>query len=83
MNNRLIFQVVDLPVTPILGKDSCEKLKLIARIQELKIGDEMYEGLGCVKNVTYDIDLIQNPSFEICPARKVPYGIRDEVKKRN
>lgn len=34
----------------------------------------------CLKKFEYDIDVIDNPSFKIFPARWVPYVIRDRVK---
>lgn len=34
----------------------------------------------CLKKFEYDIDVIDNPSFKIFPARWVPYAIRDRVK---
>lgn len=77
---KLIFKVVNANVTPILGKKACESEKLVIRVQELKINSKVFDGLGCVKNYEYDIDLIDNPKFEIKPVRRVPLAIKDQVK---
>ncbi|KAJ8707826.1 hypothetical protein PYW07_011503 [Mythimna separata] len=82
--NKIIFKVVEEKVTPILGLDTCEKLELIARVKTLKESeskDDIFEGLGCYKDYEYDIDLIENPKFEIKPSRRIPHAIRDEVKQ--
>lgn len=77
---RIAFKVVEEDIMPILGANACEKLGLIRRIYSIK-KEEIFNGLGCIKNVEYDIDLIPNPSFEICAPRRIPYKIRDDVKK--
>lgn len=77
---KLIFKVVKANVTPILGKEACEREKLIIRVEELRINNNIFDGLGCVKNYEYDIDLVEHPKFEIKPVRKVPLAIKDQVK---
>lgn len=78
----LCILVIEQPVTPILGRKSCEKLELVKRVQEIMQEDDvLYTGLGCVKHFVYDIDLVTNPTFEIHPARKVPHAIRNTVKE--
>lgn len=42
--------------------------------------EDIYTGLGCFKNYEYELDIVENPSFEIKQARQIPYAIRDEVK---
>ncbi|XP_062526842.1 uncharacterized protein K02A2.6 [Bombyx mori] len=81
---KILFKVVAERVTPVLGLNTCEKLGLIARVETLKessSNDDIFKGLGCYKNFEYDIDLIENPKFEIKPTRKVPHAIRNEVKQ--
>ncbi|XP_017489177.1 PREDICTED: uncharacterized protein LOC108377419 [Rhagoletis zephyria] len=80
-NLTINFKIVDGAVSPLLGKEDCERSGLILRVTELKSDDEIFSGLGCVRNYEYDIDLIPNPRFETYAARKVPHSIRDEVKK--
>lgn len=53
---------------------------LIARIEAVTEQDEIFNGLGCLNNFVYDIDLKQNATFEIKPARRVPYSITNELK---
>lgn len=79
---KIKFKVIREWTYPILGAETCEKLNLIKRIYTATLEEEdIFKGLGCVKNFVYDIDLIENPKFEICPPRRVPYKIRDEVKR--
>lgn len=82
-NNKsdVTFKVVDARVSPIMGKKTCEKEKLILRVQQFSTDDKIFNGLGCLKDYEYDIDLVENPSFSIQPARRIPYAIRDKVKE--
>lgn len=77
------FKVVSEPLAPILGRKTCEELQLIIRIQEIQELDteDLCDGLGCLKDFEYDIDLVPDAQFEIHPARRIPYAIRDAVKK--
>lgn len=59
----------------ILGRDACEALGLIVRVQKIE------DSLGCCKDYEYDIDLIDNPKFKIIPPRRIPAAIKDKVKK--
>ncbi|XP_063839123.1 uncharacterized protein LOC135088165 [Ostrinia nubilalis] len=78
---NITFKVVEERVTPILGLETCKKLRLIARVKSLKESTkDIFNGLGCYKNYEYDIDLIENPKFEIKPSRRIPHAIRKEVK---
>lgn len=75
------FVVIDSDVSTILGKESCESTGLIRRIKQISVNNnELFDGIGCYKNFTYDIDLIENPKFEIYPARRIPHSIRNNVK---
>lgn len=38
--------------------------------------------MGQLKNFEYDIDIIENPKFEIFAARRIPHTMRDAVKNR-
>lgn len=82
---EIVFKVVDEKVQSILGKESCEQLKLISRVNEVNLmelnDEELYQGLGCIKNFEYDIDFIDDPKFEIIQARKVPHSISQTVKE--
>ncbi|XP_055839176.1 uncharacterized protein LOC129907130 [Episyrphus balteatus] len=82
-NRKIKFLIVkDFPdFEPILGKDDCEKCSLVLRVQEINLDNEIFQGLGKVKDFVYDIDLIDNPKFEHYAPRKIPHSIRDDVKK--
>lgn len=85
INTEIVFKVIDSNATPILGKRTCQELNLIQRpngqnIDYITIDETIYNGLGCLKNFEYDIDLIDNPSFEIYPPRRIAHSIRDQVK---
>ncbi|KAG8180001.1 hypothetical protein JTE90_020956 [Oedothorax gibbosus] len=79
----LKFLVVNGDFQTIISKDACVTLKLIKRIESLGLADNLMkqeDGLGCIKNFIYDIDLVENPALEIFPARRVPHSLRDNVK---
>ncbi|KAG8187519.1 hypothetical protein JTE90_019949 [Oedothorax gibbosus] len=79
----LKFLVVNGDFQTIISKDACVTLKLIKRIESLGLADNLMkqeDGLGCIKNFIYDIDLVENPALEIFPARRVPHSPRDNVK---
>lgn len=80
----ITFKIVQEQVLPVLSGKTCKELGLIARVETIQKQLEengIFDGLGCVKNYEYDIDLIENPQFKIHPPRKVPHAIRNEVKK--
>lgn len=78
---KVKFKVIDNPIKPILGRESCVKLNLIKRIEQLQVNDEIFEGLGCLKDFSYKLEFKEKPEFEICPARPVPHAIKADVKK--
>lgn len=80
---RVLFVIVNEDVTPILGKKSCEELKLIVKLDEIESceSDDVFNGIGCLKKFVYDIDLVENPKFTIEPARRIPYAYREKVKE--
>jgi hypothetical protein len=73
-----MFKIAAERFQPILGRASCESTKLIIRVQQ--INDDIFSGLGCLKGFEYELDFIQNPKFEIKPARCVPHVIKDRMK---
>ncbi|XP_049870365.1 uncharacterized protein LOC126369844 [Pectinophora gossypiella] len=75
------YLIVDCDVTPILGKATGVKLNLIKRIDIINVDEDLYDGIGCLKQYVYDIDLVDDPKLPICPARKVPHILRKEVKE--
>ncbi|XP_055613122.1 uncharacterized protein LOC129759641 isoform X1 [Uranotaenia lowii] len=43
--------------------------------------DSLFNGLGCVRDFVYDIDLVENPSFHSSLPRRIPHSLREAVKK--
>ncbi|KAL1401413.1 hypothetical protein pipiens_006624 [Culex pipiens pipiens] len=78
---NLTFKVVDLDVVPILGKQTCVDLKMIQRVNTISSRDDIFKGLGCLRDFEYELDLKPDATFEIRPTRPIPHKIRDEVKE--
>jgi RNase H-like domain found in reverse transcriptase/Reverse transcriptase (RNA-dependent DNA polymerase)/Integrase core domain/Integrase zinc binding domain len=78
IQHELSFRVVEENFPPILGRKSCASTKLIERVQSVE--DDVFSGLGCLKDFEYNLDLVENPVFDIKPARRVPYAIKEKVK---
>lgn len=84
---NLKFIVAEGNVKTVIGGETCLQLGLIKRIlaTENKIvppdwKTKIYEGLGCLKDFEYDIDVDENVEFDVCPPRKIPYAIEKAVK---
>lgn len=71
------FQIVDGNFQPILGRNMCEKMGFVARINKVEVN----EPIGCCNTFEYDIDFVDNPTFKIIPPRKVPHSQREQIKK--
>ncbi|KAM7293520.1 uncharacterized protein ISCGN_026650 [Ixodes scapularis] len=83
---KLKFLVVNSDVTPVLGQNACELLNLVKRVhtvQATQEDDEIFQGIGCIKNFVYDADVKEEASkkLENKPPRRVPYALMDEVKQ--
>lgn len=83
---ELNFLVVKGDFTCILGCKSCENLELIKINCDLiqvksNIPEEVFQGIGCVKNFVYDMDLKEGATFKIHPPRKIPHALREKVKE--
>ena len=81
---KLKFLVVNSDVTPVLGQNACELLNLVKRVhtvQATREDDEIFQGIGCIKNFVYDADVKEEASkkLENKPPRRVPYALMDEV----
>lgn len=79
-SQQLTFIVVDIDSNPVLGKKSCVELNLIKRVHSIEWEDDIFNGLGCLKNYEYKIEFIDDPKFEIRSIRSLPYSRREEVK---
>ncbi|XP_055690611.1 uncharacterized protein K02A2.6-like isoform X3 [Lutzomyia longipalpis] len=74
----LWFQVIQGDHGCVLDGKSAIKAGLIKRVN--KINEDIFNGLGCLKDFVYDAKTVENPEFVIHPARVVPYKIAKEVK---
>lgn len=84
------FQVVDLQVKPLLSLNSCLRLKLIQRVNEIKTNvtrddvinkySNVFDGLGSMPGNKYHIELKQDCVPVINPPRRVPIAIQDKLK---
>ena len=85
----LKFLVVDGNYNCILGCKTCDNLGLIKRnINVLQLSEisaeipkEIFQGIGCIKDFEYDIEFEDNVAFSIHLPRRIPYALRDTVKK--
>lgn len=75
-----VFKIVEGEVSPILGRKTSVRFKLIARMDHISMDESLFNGLGCVKGFEYDIDLVDNPVFQYNAPRKIPHSLRDAVK---
>lgn len=74
------FFIVNKKTEPVLGLGSCKATGLISRVDTVAVNPAVFEGLVCLKNIEYDIDFLDNPSFEVHAARRVPHAYRQIVK---
>lgn len=79
---KICFRVVNINGTPILGLKTCQSENLIQRISEMKLNvdNEIFKGLGCLKNYEYRIDIKEKATFTIKPTRPIPHAIKQSVK---
>lgn len=75
------FKIIEENFQAILGREMCEKMGFVVRVNKLDNETQKTNKIGCCKKFEYDIDFIDNPKFKIIPARKIPYAIRNQVKQ--
>lgn len=82
------FFVVDTNdnLSAILGFETCQKLNLIKRIEDIKTNkilneyEDCFHGIGCMKNVQYKIKINKEAIPVSYTARNIPHAIKAEVK---
>lgn len=94
INGRQLKFQVTRNGSPILGKDACVQLHLIARVNEIKEVTtpdkaardmvnkytDIFNGLGTIKvNAKIHIDTTVEPVID--PPRRIPHAIKDDVRK--
>ncbi|KAJ8044099.1 hypothetical protein HOLleu_11471 [Holothuria leucospilota] len=85
----LEFFVTKENVPTLLGQDSLEELNLVKRIYSAKSEtvdimsefDDVFTGLGCVKDVIHHIMVDPDVPPVVHPPRKVPVALRAKVKE--
>ena len=80
------FEVVDQEVPSILGLKTCTEMKLVQRIDSLDIDlldqySDVFEGLGCITDVTYHIKVDPTHPPVIHPPRRVPVTLRPKIQE--
>ncbi|XP_077862565.1 uncharacterized protein LOC144344556 [Saccoglossus kowalevskii] len=85
---NVTFQVVDSR-EPILGRDTCQRLNLIRRVNAVTSNlttehiqleyKDVFTGLGCIKN-NYHLHVDESIQPSTDPPRRIPYAIRNQVK---
>lgn len=85
---KLNFYVTsDINNIPILGLQSCVDLKLIKRIFNIELNEnilktkyeELFRGIGCIKD-NFTIELKNNVIPVAKPARRIPLTLREPLK---
>ena len=83
---QVCFQVVDGNYVPLLGRETCEKMHLIQRINAIKDNSildefpEVFQGLGCLSG-KYHININPLVPPVVHPPRRVPHSKREPLKK--
>lgn len=86
----LTFNIIDLPVQPVIGLPDCIKLNLVKRVESLSQSNstkesfvkqykDVFKGLGEIG--TYKIKVKVNAVPVIKPIRRVPHAIKDRLKE--
>ena len=86
--NVVEFEVVQQNVPSVLGLKTCKEMKLVQRVDSIgtKSDDpleeykDVFEGLGCITNTTYQIKIDPDKNPVVHPPRRVPVTLRSKVK---
>ena len=74
------FEVVDQNIPSILGLETCTKLNLVQRVDAIEKRtqnilseyNDVFNGLGCITNVVYHIEIDKQSNPVIHPPRRIP-----------
>lgn len=96
VSHKIKFIVVNNNTQPILGLETCVALNLIQKVESLERNSlnsmqnslgrllgkysQLFSGIGCLKQ-THHITLRENAQPVICPIRKVPLPLIDQLKE--
>ena len=81
------FEIIDQNIPSILGLRACTEMNLIQRIEaidtqipeSLSKYSDVFEGLGCITDVIYHIELNPGSKPVVHPPRRVPVTLRPKV----
>lgn len=78
----LFFAVAISKCQSVLGRQSCEKIGLIKRVNSIKLDryDDLFKGLGCLPG-KYHIVVDKSVPPVICASRKIPLGLKDRLSQ--
>ena len=84
----LEFEVVKQEVPNVLGLESCKEMQLVQRNDSIKVAQDdvlseykdVFEGLGCITNVTHHIEIDPTQKPVVHPPRRVPVILRPKLK---
>ncbi|CAK1583539.1 unnamed protein product [Parnassius mnemosyne] len=87
----LEFKIADVKSMPVLGRFACSELDMVRRVMSIQedsgvpsfLGqyDDVFQGIGCLPG-NYRIKLHENVVPVVHAPRKLPFAIRDNVKKK-
>ena len=89
--HHVLFIVVGLDTTPIIGLNTSERLNLVQRVLKVHRSDsfnpdqitkdyvDCFGEVGILKN-TYHIELKEDVNPVVIPPRNVPYALKDPLK---
>lgn len=77
---NLRFAIADNDCQSVLGRKSCELMKLVKRIYGINLTDysDLFQGVGCLPG-KYHIVVDNSIRPVVCASRKIPLGIRDRL----
>ena len=85
----VIFEVIDQDVPSILDLKTCMELNLVQRLDAinnqtadiLDTYSDVFEGLGCITDVSYHIKVDESAQPVVHPPRKIPVTLRPKIQQ--
>ncbi|CAF4891520.1 unnamed protein product [Pieris macdunnoughi] len=94
-NNRVYnvnFHIIDIPCRNIIGRNSCENLKLVKRVHNVQFHEsvnvsqlveykDLFSGIGCLKDYECHLSMKPDavPSIDAC--RRIPFSLLEQLKE--
>lgn len=91
-NFLLNFHILDRNCQNIIGRKSCEDLKLVKRVHNVQFKDtsnkdllaeysHLFTGIGCLKDFNCHLTLKPDATPSVDACRRVPFALLDDLKK--